>query len=101
RRVQRVDPRPIGIFLFKLFGLHVTGALRIVNCDGSPLPYRVLKTQNPDRELDLDGGCIYLFGGKRTGPPLLGAVRRNSAHRGVDDSVESVRYCALPALQRT
>ena len=32
---------------------------------------------------------------------LLGAVRRNSAHRGVDDSVESVRYCALPALQRT
>jgi len=31
---------------------------------------------------------------------LLGAVRRNSAHRGVDDSVESVRYCALPALQR-
>ena len=90
--------------LSAFFSLNCLGFMSQVLC-GLLIAMAVLchiesSKRKPNQELDLDGGCIYLFGGKRTGPPLLGAVRRNSAHRGVDDSVESVRYCALPALQR-
>ena len=39
--------------------------------------------RKPNQELDLDGGCIYLFGGKRTGPPSRRcAPEQRSSRRG-------------------